>query len=339
MYREWLQSLPKVELHFHLEGAIPLDALMSLVEKYGGDPEIRDLEALKAKFKYRDFPHFISTWYWKNQFIREYEDFTHIAEAVGRDLLEQNIRYVEAFFSPKDCERQGLKPQPIAEAIRKGLSNVPEIEVALIVDLVRDYGTDNAMRTLDIINEVKNCGIIGIGIGGSEQSYPPEPFAEVYEKARTMGFRTTVHAGEAAGAESVWGAIRTLRPDRIGHGTRAGEDPKLLDYLAAQGIPLEMCPISNVCTGVVPSIEAHPIVNYLKHGIRVTVNTDDPKMFGNSLVEEFVQLAKKLDFSEDDVRHVTLQAIEDSWMDEEKKKRLRNEFQSDPNWIGSLKEA
>jgi adenosine deaminase len=212
----WFDRAPKVELHLHLEGAIPLDALWALVQKYGGDPAVPDLPALQQRFVFRDFPHFIDTWVWKNAFLREYEDFTFIAEAVAHDLAQQNIRYVEAFFSPADFFRHGLRTQELAAAIRCGLARAPEIEVALVADMVRDFGPERAAQTLAEVNEVRDLGVIGIGIGGSEQAFPPEPFAEVYEQARRLGLHTTAHAGEAAGADSIWGAIRDLHVERIG---------------------------------------------------------------------------------------------------------------------------
>ena len=316
----------------HIEGAIPHDAMWELIQKYGGEPSVPDPGALGRRFEYRDFPHFIETWIWKAQFLRRYEDFTFIAEAVARDLARQNIRYVEAFFSPPDFMRHGLKTQRLAEAIRSGLSKVPEVEVMLVADLVRDYGPKRAAATLAEVDEVKNLGIIGVGIGGSEQKFPPEPFEKVYEEARRRGFRTSAHAGEAAGAKSIWGAIRSLRVDRIGHGTRAEEDASLLDYLAENKIPLEMCPISNVRTGVVGSITEHPVRRYLERGIVVSVNTDDPEMFGNSLAEEFILLEEKLGFSRDEIRSLIIGGIGASWLPEGRKKRLIEEFRSDPAW-------
>ncbi|NIO70742.1 MAG: adenosine deaminase [Anaerolineae bacterium] len=328
----WFERVPKVELHLHLEGAIPHEALWELVQKYGGDPSVPDLGALERRFEYRDFPHFIETWTWKNGFLREYEDFTFIAEAVARDLAGQNIRYVEAFFSPSDFLRHGLETQKLTEAIRTGLSRVPEVEVALVADLVRDYGPEKAAMTLAEVNEVRDLGVVGIGIGGLEQEFPPEPFEAVYEKARQLGFHTSAHAGEAAGAASIWGAIRSLRVDRIGHGTRAEEDEALLDYLAEHRIPLEMCPISNVRTGVVNSLEEHPVRRYFEMGIIVTINTDDPKMFGNSLTEELRLLEEKLGFSRDEIRSLILQGIQAAWLSEDRKQQLAEAFRSDPAW-------
>lgn len=272
----WYQKLPKAELHLHLEGAIPRATLWELVKKYGGDPETTSLDKLDERFRYRDFPHFIDTWNWMVGYIREYEDFPFIAEAVARDLVAQNIRYVESFYSPGGFALDGREIQKITEAIRSGLDKVSGVRVNLVADLIRDLGPDYAMKSLEDVHEVKGFGVIGIGIGGAEQKYPPEPFAAVYERARKLGFRTSAHAGEAAGPESVWGAVRSLKVDRVGHGTRAIEDPALVEYLAKTGIPLEVCPISNLRTAVVPSLEAHPVRKYSEAGIAVTISTDDP---------------------------------------------------------------
>ena len=329
---DWFERVPKVEIHLHLEGAIPYGSLLELIRKYGGNPAAPDPLALARLFEYRDFEHFVEIWDWKNGFLREYDDFTLIAEAAARDWALQNIRYVEAFFSPPDFARHGLKAQKIAEAIRAGLSRVKQVDVALVADLVRDSGPEEAFLTLSEIHEVRSLGVIGIGIGGSEQKFPPELFEAVFERARELGFRTSAHAGEAAGAASVWGAIRALRVDRVGHGTRAEEDPSLLDFLAERRIPLEMCPLSNVRTGVVPSIARHPIRRYFERGLVVTVNSDDPKMFGNSLAQEYRCLEAELGFTRDEIRTLILQGIRAAWLPDEGKSRLTESFQLDPDW-------
>lgn len=333
--RQWLELLPKVELHVHLEGAIPLNSLWELIQKYGGDPTTPNKQALLRKLGYRDFRHFLDVWTWKNGFLREYDDFTFIAEAAARDFVGQNIRYVEAFFSPGDFAEHGLVSQALAEAIRKGLKRVPEVEVALVADLIRDFGPERGALTLAEINEVRDQGVIGIGIGGSENKVPPDVFRDVYEKARRLGLRTSAHAGEAAGAQSVWGAIRALDVDRIGHGTRAVEDESLVEYLAERQIPVELCPLSNVRTGVVDSIEQHPTKNYLDRGLLVCVNTDDPKMFHNTLADEFTELMRHQFLSRHDVRRLVVNGIEASWMPNESKQETIDHFRSDPIWYAS----
>jgi adenosine deaminase len=331
---DWCERIPKVEIHLHLEGAIPLPTLWELVQKYGGDPELPDITALTNKFIFRDFPHFIETWIWKNQFIREYEDFTFIAEAVAHDLAQQNIRYVEAFFSPGDFSRHGLETQGIAVAIRKGLDRVPEVRVELIADLIRDSGSDleKATNTLNALNEVRNQGVIGIGLGGSEQNFPAQLFKPIFAKARQLWFHTTAHAGEAAGAESVWAALESLRVERIGHGIRAIEDNELVRTLAEIHMPLEVCPLSNVCTGVVKSISEHPIRKLYERGVTVTINTDDPKMFGNSLALEYATLVSELGFTQTEIKKIILQTIQATWLSDEEKSTLTADFLKDPGW-------
>ncbi|MDA1190389.1 MAG: adenosine deaminase [Candidatus Poribacteria bacterium] len=330
----WHDSVPKVELHVHLEGSIPHVALWEILRKYGGDPSVPTLDSLRERFEYRDFPHFLRVWMWKHSFLREYDDFTCLSEAVARDFARQNIRYAEVFYSPTDARGFHLEIGRLTEAIRVGLDRVPEIRVDLVADLVRNMGPDLGRQTLDAVAEVREFGVIGIGIGGSEHLFPPGPFADVYDKAREYGFRTSVHAGEAAGADSVRNAIRALNPDRIGHGTRAVEDPSVMDELAERQIPVELCPISNVRTNVVPSIEAHPARRFFERGIPISVNTDDPAMFGNSLADEYRALEGALGFSRDETRAVILSAVETSWLPDSDKRLLAQQLVSDPHWLG-----
>jgi adenosine deaminase len=328
----WYARVPKVELHLHLEGSIPLPALWELVQKYGGDPLIPDLAALEKQFQFRDFRHFIETWTWKNQFLKEYADFTLISEAVARDLAAQNIRYAEMFYSPSDFFRHNLKIGELTAAIRAGFARVGGLEIKLICDVVRDRGIKNAAANLAEINEIQELGVIGITIGGSEQAFPPEPFAEVYASARQMGLHTSAHAGEAAGPASVWGAIQALRVERIGHATRAIEDPRLIEYLAEKQIPLEVCPISNLKTRVVDSLLRHPVRLFWEKGLLFSINTDDPKMFGNSLAGEYAALVEDLGFSRDDIRKMILDGIRSAWLSEKAKDGLIQEFSHSPDW-------
>ena len=328
----WCHSLPKVELHLHLEGAIPIPALWELVQKYGGDPLIPDEAALREYFKFRDFPHFIELWIWKNGFLREYDDFEFFSAAVARALNAENIKYIEAFFSPSRFKQVGLDTGRMIEAVRAGLDSVTGVEVALIPDLVRDVGPDYASGVLDELTELRSLGLIGIGLGGSEHAHPPELFTDLYSRARNIGFRTTAHAGEAAGAESVWGAINALKVERIGHGIRAIEDPELMRHLAETQIPIEMCPLSNIATGVVDSIAAHPIRQFLDQGVLVSVNSDDPAMFGNSLTGDYTSLMTELAFTPDEIRELILNGIESSWLGSERKSALRDEFTATEEW-------
>ena len=321
---EAVRLMPKVEIHLHIEGAIPIAALWTLIQKYGSD-EVSSSADLEERFRYRDFRHFLSAWMWKNGFIREYEDFTFLASAVARDLADQNIRYVEAFHSPGDFAiLHGLEVARITEAVRRGLDQEKErIEIRLIADLTRDFGPERGRAWLRDIAGARELRIVGIGIGGSEHDFPPEPYGEVYAEARELGLRTTAHAGEAAGPESIWGALRALEVDRIGHGTRASEDPELVEYLLEKRIPVEMCPISNVRTGVVDSVARHPLRAFFDRGLLVSVNTDDPKMFGTSLEGEYLALAEQQGFGIEEIRRLVENAIDSTWADEPTRAQLR----------------
>lgn len=311
--RDWT-GMPKAELHLHLEGAIPVPALWALIEHHGGDPVIKTEAQLVDWFTYRDFAHFMETWGWMNGFLRTLDDFTFAAEAVARRLADQNIVYAESFFSPSDFRRHDLEPQGIALAIRAGLDRVEDVHVSLIVDLVRDRGPEGTARTLAAVTEVADeAGVIGIGIGGFEAAHPPEQFAEVYRDAREAGFHLTAHAGEEAGPESVWGAIRALGVERIGHGVRSVEDPSLVDYLVDTQLPLEVCPTSNLRTGVVAHWDQHPVRELIDSGALVTINTDDPAMFDSTLAGEFTVLEERFGFDEATMKRLSLAVVDASW--------------------------
>ena len=328
----WYHDIPKVELHVHLEGSIPLNTLWELVQKYGGDPTVPDRSALEKRFVYTDFAHFIETWVWKNRYIRSLADFTLIAEAVARDYAAQNIIYVEAHYSPTDFRGLGLSISDITQAIRTGLDRCSETTVLLICDVVRDSPIERAMQTVHEVATLRHLGVVGIGLGGSEQSHPPEPFAPVFALARSYGLHTTVHAGEAAGPASIWGALRALEPERIGHAGRASEDAALIEYYVEQKIALECCPLSNVRTNIYPSVAAHPVGMFIARGMRVTINTDDPKMFHNTLADEYAALVAAYGLSKADICHTIDTAVDVSWLSQAERADLRARLHANPHW-------
>lgn len=326
---EIFAHLPKVELHLHLEGAFPLWAMWSLIQKYGGDPEVSSPASLRERFDFKDFGHFIQTWVWKNGFLREYEDFTFIAEATARSLAEQKIVYAEMFFSPADFLRHGLETCELAMAIRRGLDRVSETRVSLIADLVRDYGPERASGTLERVLEVAGqSGIVGVGLGGTEKPFPPEPFKSVFARASKAGLGITAHAGEAAGPMSIVGAVEVLGVTRIGHGTAVTADPRVIDLLLDRGVAVEACPISNLRTGVLSDIREHPIGLFLERGVPVSLNTDDPLMFGNTLNEEFAIISELLGVDGSEAvalcRRISVSAARSAWLMENDRIHLEN---------------
>jgi adenosine deaminase len=327
--REFLERMPKVELHVHLEGAIPRPALDELARKYG-DPPFRDLlDGTKSfpRSHKRSFADFVGVWLKIGRLLREYEDYTFIARALADEFKRQNILYAEVLFSPARDSTAHLQPERVAEAVAMGFtSNTNGPAVKLIADFVRDNGPAEADRTLDALLAMNSRLIAGIGIGGSEGPYPPEPFAPVFEKARAAGLRTQAHAGESAGPESVWGAIRALRVDRIAHGVRSREDAALMSYLERTGLPLDVCPTSNIRTGAFESLDDHPAADFLRRGLKISLSTDDPTLFGTDLAGEFDALFGAFTLTEDEVRTLLLNGIDAAWCEPQKKKGLRGEI-------------
>jgi adenosine deaminase len=331
-----IAGLPKTELHLHLEGAIAHEILLDLVHKYGDEKTVPDLETLKSKLKYREFPQFVEAWIWKNKYLREYEDFRLIARSLSHELVAKGIRYAEVSFSPGDFQRQGLHLQPLAKAIRAGLNdalrdgnNGSQIEINLIVDLVRDCGPTLGARWLDETAEIaRETGIVAIGLGGPELEFPPEPYAPVFRRADALGFHRVAHAGEAAGASSIWGALKSLDVERIGHGTRSFEDPALVEYLYRKRIPLEVCLTSNVRTGVVDTLRSHPFPSYFQSGIPITLSSDDPAMFDTDIIAEYEKARAEFGLSDTDLVHIARTGFEAAFLSEGDRLALLKEFDS-----------
>jgi adenosine deaminase len=315
-----------------MEGAIPLETMYSFMKRKDRDASITSIDDVKGRFVYTDFEHFIKTWIWKNTFITEEQDFESIAYEVLKGLHKQNVQYVEAFYSPGDFIDQGLSVSGITENLLKGIQHAHfnfGINCQLIMDIVRGDGVDVGMQRLEEVIPYLGKGVIGIGLGGNEQKFPAEDYLPVYEEARKRGFRLTAHAGEAAGATSIWATIKILQVERIGHGTRAYEDPLLVSFLRDSQIPLEMCIVSNVKTGVTPSFEKHPIGTYFNEGLLVTVNSDDPTMFNTSITEEYAVLARYLNFSFQNLESISINGIKASFLPEKEKRGLIKKFKDE----------
>jgi len=195
------------------------------------------------------------------------------------------------------------------------------IRCNLIADLVRDHGAVTALQRLDDIIPYQGQ-VIGIGLGGSEAQYPARDFATVFREARQKGFHLVAHAGEAAGPQSIWEAIEALHVERIGHGVRASEDPALVNYLQLYQIPLEICPTSNLKTRVVKEFASHPLHDYYRRGLLVTINSDDPSMFATTITEEFWALSQHPGYGWEDIKQLTLNAVQAAFIDEAEKSRL-----------------
>jgi adenosine deaminase len=322
--------MPKVELHLHIEGAIPPETMYDMARSSGNGPSVGSIADLRSKLTYTDFANFIELWTWMTTLIREEAHFEEIAYQVLRTLDGQNVRHVEASYSPGDYWRQGFSVEGITESLVRGKERAWRdfgIRCELIIDLIRDHGPQRSMRYLEEATPFLGKGVVGVGLGGSEQDFPPEPYAPLFREARERGFRLTAHAGEAAGAASIREVVDALRVDRVGHCTRAHEDPLLVSVLKERQVPLEMCVTSNVKTGVCESPEVHPIRDYYRQGLLVTVNSDDPTMFNTSITNEYLLLAERLGFTAEDLKRLSSNSIEASFISESDKASMKALFE------------
>ncbi|MHA1950978.1 MAG: adenosine deaminase [Candidatus Thorarchaeota archaeon] len=323
-----IKALPKVELHIHTLGSIQPSTLLRIIREDGLETPYETEQDIVQRFQFTDFVHFIGVYAEIVGYISDEKHFEHITFDMLKKCAECNTRYVEASFSPRDHLQHDLDFSRMVKAINKGIDRARDtfgIETNIRVDLVRESTHDEAMEILDYIEQNPH-NIVSIDIGGNETKFPPKPFAGVYERAREMGLHLVAHAGEAAGPQSIWDAIEFLKVERIGHGVTARNDTKLIEYLKEKQICLEMSPISNVRTGVVASIQDHPIREFYDKGLLVTVNSDDPSLFHTDLNYEYTQIHEHLGFSLSELIQLSMNGIESAFIDDSKKAEFRTLF-------------
>ena len=325
---EIIKRLPKLEQHIHIVGSTKPETLLAIIEDNGVKMPFKNIDEAKSFFQYSDLPHFISVYSTVNDCITDEKYYERITYEMLESDAACNVKHVEAIFSANDHVRRGLDYGEILDAINRGIRRAKRkfgITCTIRVDLVRNYGPEVALTELDWIRG-KGDNIVAVDLGGSENGFPPEPYEKAYKKASDLGLHLVAHAGEAAGPESVWGAVKTLGVERIGHGVTAATDPALLKEIRNRGIAIETCPLSNLRTGAIKSIKDHPIRSFIKQGINVSVNSDDPPMFNTDINNEYLQLHNELGFSVDELMRISLDSIETSFLPNKKKEELREKF-------------
>ena len=315
----FIERMPKVELHVHLEGAIAPETLLTLARRNGVDLPANDVAGIREWFAFRDFAHFIEVYVAITRCLRRVEDYELIAYEFGAAMARQNVRYAEVTFSPSTHWALLDVPQAVwwrglTEGRRRAWEDFG-VRINWVFDIVRGpllgdrVRQDRADYTVAVAIEGMADGVVGIGLGGTEVGAPPEPFAPWFDRARAAGLRSVPHAGETVGPESIWGALRALGAERIGHGVRCVEDPALVEYLQERQIPLEVSPTSNVCLGGSPNLAAHQLPQLLAAGLYVTLNSDDPPMFNTTLTEEYARCAATFGWSVDQVQSLVLNGV------------------------------
>lgn len=344
---DWIEAMPKSEIHVHLEGSIQPETLLVLAQRHGRMSILptTDLEGLRQWFTFQDFPHFVRIYMLISDLLRTPEDFALVVEACGADMAAQNIRYRELTFTPFthiDYQRKwltiddllaGLEAGRAAALLRYGVEmrwifDVPRNVSFGPVDgsLVGSYDPYPAERTLAYALQGQAHGVVGYGLGGYEVGAPPAPFAHAFAAAKSAGLLCVPHAGETLGAASVADAVSLLGADRIGHGVRAIEDPKLLTLLRDSQIPLEVNPTSNVRLHVYRRMAEHPLPHLDRMGLKVTVNSDDPPLFNTTLCAEYQALAVEFGYDRSGISRLARNAFEVSGAPCELKSKLLAEF-------------
>ncbi len=240
-------------------------------------------------------------------------------------LHAQGVVHAEVYISAGVVHWRGQEFAPLFEGAERGRERGERdfgVSLYWIFDAVRHFGVDEARRVVDEAIRFKDRNVAGIGIGGDERKAGPEQFRAVYEHATSHGLRLTVHAGETVGPEGIWGALRELKPDRIGHGLHAIEDPELVRYLAGEQIPIEVCITSNIKTGCCPALEEHPVRKLFDAGVPVVLNTDDPDMFHTDLTNEYGIARDVFHFTDDELRMLAKNSLRASFLPDEKKALL-----------------
>jgi len=322
---EFIATLPKAELHLHLEGSIDPATLLEIRKRHGRNSTRAEIEKL---YRYDNFIGFLMAFKNVTEDLQTPEDYELITYRLMKNLKAENVLHAEVYISVGVCLWRKQDFDAIFAGIERGRERGERdfgISLLWIFDAVRQFGAAEAQRVADLAVRYKSPSVAGFGIGGDELKAPPELFRDVYAFAAENGLRLTAHAGETAPPGSVWGALN-IRAERIGHGLTAGQDPELVEELSKRQVPVEICLTSNLRTGCCASLTEHPLRNYFDHGLMVTLNTDDPAMFSTSLNREYQLAQDTFGFTDEHLRELARNSFEASFLPAEKKLDFLNLF-------------
>ena len=327
----WIRTLPKVELHVHLEGSLSPTTIGALAARHGVDLSIVWPDGLPERLSFVDFDDFIRQFAFGVSLLRTGDDVLASIDALASDLAANNVRYAEVTSTACIYHHLlGMEPSEYRAALDEGRrrARAVGVELAWVIDIPRALeAPDEGWTAGFLAGPDAPDGVVGIGLGGPEVGYPAEWYEASFRAARALGLRSLPHAGETVGPESVTAALDVLGADRIGHGVRAVEDPELVRRLADTGVPLEVSPTSNLLLGVAPSMDAHPLRELRDAGVRVSINTDDPGYFATDLSAELALVAAHLDLSSADLRGLEVAALDASYADDATRARVRAEIE------------
>jgi aminodeoxyfutalosine deaminase len=321
----FIAGLPKAELHVHQVGSASPRIVAELAARHPDSKVPTDPEALADYFSFTDFAHFIEVYLSVVDLIRTPEDVRLLTFEVARDMARQNIRYAELTVTPFSSTRRGIDENAFMAAIEDA-RKAAEAELGVVLrwcfDIPGEAGLEAAEETARLAVDLRPDGLVSFGLGGPEIGVPRPQFKPYFDRAIAAGLHSVPHAGETTGPQTIWDALNDLRAERIGHGTSATQDPKLLAHLAEHRIPLEVCPTSNLATRAVRDLDEHPVKEMVAAGVLVTINSDDPPMFGSDLNNEYTVAARLLQLDERGLADLAKNAVEASFLDPAGKARI-----------------
>jgi len=322
----FIRTLPKAELHLHLEGSIEPSTLLELRQRHAMDGA--SLAEVEQLYNYKDFAGFLTAFKDVTEHLRTPEDYELITYRLMERLKSQNVLRAEVIVSVGVCLWRKQDFAAIFEGLERGRQRGEKdfsVSLLWIFDAVRQFGAEKAQSVLDLAIQFHDRNVVAFGIGGDERAGPPEWFAGAYARGAEHGLHLTAHAGESSGPESIWGALN-LKAERIGHGLTAAQDPELIEELAERQVPIEICVTSNLRTGCCTELAQHPVRRYFDQGLMLTLNTDDPAMFRTSLSEEYALVQEAFGFTDEHLRELARNSFEASFLPPEKKIEFLNLF-------------
>ncbi len=326
--KEFIEGLPKVELHLHIEGTLEPEMMFALAERNQVELPYASVEEVRQAYNFSNLQSFLDIYYAGANVLQTEQDFYDLAWAYFSKTHAQNVRHAEIFFDPQTHTGRGIPFATVITGLHRAQLDAQEklgLSSAIIMCFLRHLSPEAALKTLAEAQLFKDW-IVGVGLDSSEKGRPPALFEEVYKQARAQGYLSVAHAGEEGPAEYVWEALDLLGTQRIDHGVRSMDDPKLIRYLIEHQVPLTVCPLSNIKLCVFPSMKDHNIKDMLKMGLCVTINSDDPAYFGGYMNENFIAAQNDLGMTRDDLRQICANSIAASFLDETRKQALQKEL-------------
>jgi adenosine deaminase len=310
-------TLPKAELHLHIEGTLEPELMFELARRNGVRLPYADAEAVRRAYRFSNLQSFLDVYYRACSVLLHERDFYELTAAYLAQARQQGVRHTEIFFDPQTHTARGVAFETVVRGIGRALTEGQQLGISshLIMCFLRDLPAHDAMATLEQALAHRDV-IFGVGLDSAEAGHPPQKFREVFARATSAGFRAVAHAGEEGPPDYIWQAIDLLGAERIDHGVRCLEDRRLVQRLGADRIPLTVCPFSNVKLRVVDTLEQHPLAKMLEHGLCATVNSDDPAYFGGYVGDNLAGVAQALQLDDDVLAELARNSFNASFLDD-----------------------